>query len=136
MSRAFCKGGDYMLSQNMPYITKWSIYVDPEHGDRATEKMWAGKLADFLETAKVGDVINFYDLSNPQYTFGVYGVVHGESGDDYKEGDTVLTGAVRSFERVQNGYFGAEYAVHIGSSKVYYVNGNESKALIRATATM
>ncbi|MCR5572404.1 MAG: hypothetical protein K6F57_01365 [Candidatus Saccharibacteria bacterium] len=46
-----------MLSQNMSRITRLSIYADPERGDRATEKMWAGKLADFLETAEVGDVV-------------------------------------------------------------------------------
>ena len=125
-----------MLSQNMPRITRWSIYVDPERGDRATEKMWAGKLADFLETAEVGDVVEFYDMSDPQYTFGVYGEVHGESGADYKDGDTVLTGAVQSFERLKNGYFGSEYAVHIGTARVYYVSGDESKVLMRAKATL
>ncbi|MBO4854910.1 hypothetical protein J5500_00705 [Candidatus Saccharibacteria bacterium] len=119
-----------------PNITRWTIYVDPRLGDPATEKKWAGKLADFLDAAKVGDMIKFTeDVEDPDYTFSLVGDVHGKSGKDFVDGDPIRTSYVVSFKRVEGGFLDAVYEVRTKNS-TYYVDGNESRLLIRAIASI
>ena len=130
IDRSVLRGGKVM---DNPLISKWSIYILPEWGNRANEKLYAQELIQFLDSASVGDKIYFRPKDGGDYTFSLIGEVYGHKR--FERGSSIATSSVSSFERIGDDRFGDTYAVQTVNT-VYVIHANESRELIRVKAEL